>query len=288
MMTSWIIKKETLHMIELPEAVVLSNQLTETVKGKIISTVVAAHTDHKMAWYYGNPGEYHHLLQNRSIDGAHAYGGFVEISAGPMKVLYNDGINLRFFPDNENMPPKHQLLLEFTDSSILCAWVHMYGGMGCFVEGEFDNEYYSMAKEKPSPLSREFDETYFNRLISSDVVQKLSVKAFLATKQRIPGLGNGVLQDILYNAKIHPKRKIHSLTEAQKSNLFNSIKNTLKQMVENNGRHTERDLFSKRGGYMPKLGRHAVGTPCEVCDSLIVKESYMGGSIYYCRECQIP
>lgn|GEM_PF-2077218 len=30
-------------------------------------------------------------------------------------------------------------------------------------------------------------------------------KAFLATEQRIPGLGNGVLQDILWTARIHPK-----------------------------------------------------------------------------------
>jgi formamidopyrimidine-DNA glycosylase len=279
-------RKEASHMIELPEARVLATQLRETVTGKGVSTVVAAHTEHKMAWYYGNPDEYNALLQHQSIDGADAYGGFVEISAGTRRILYSEGINLRFFPDKKNIPKKHQLLLEFTDASILCASVRMYGGVGCFMEDEFHNDYYSLAKEKPSPLSLEFDETYFDTLISSDTVQPLSVKAFLATKQRIPGLGNGVLQDILYNAKIHPKRKIYSLSEAQKSDLFSSIKNTLGDMVENNGRDTEKDIFSKRGGYMTKVGRNTVGTPCKVCGSLIVKENYMGGSIYYCTGCQ--
>jgi hypothetical protein len=33
-------------------------------------------------------------------------------------------------------------------------------------------------------------------------VKKLSLKALLATEQRIPGLGNGVLQDILFKARM--------------------------------------------------------------------------------------
>lgn len=57
---------------------------------------------------------------------------------------------------------------------------------------------------------------------------KSSVKVLLATEQRIPGLGNGVLQDILFNAKINPKREINSLTDIDKSALLQSIKMTLK------------------------------------------------------------
>jgi formamidopyrimidine-DNA glycosylase len=43
----------------------------------------------------------------------------------------------------------------------------------------------------------------------------LSAKAFLATEQRIPGLGNGVLQDILFTAGIHPKRKMAAISEEE-------------------------------------------------------------------------
>jgi formamidopyrimidine-DNA glycosylase len=41
----------------------------------------------------------------------------------------------------------------------------------------------------------------------------------------------GVLQDILYNARIHPKKKVKTLTDSDKDNLFNSIKATLAQMT---------------------------------------------------------
>lgn len=273
-------------MIELPEAITLSTQLNDTVTGKTISKVVAAHTEHKLAWYYGNPENYQNLLKNKTIDNTDAFGGFVEISVEDIKILFNDGVNLRFFKDRLKTPKKHQLLLAFSDNTNLCASVQMYGGIGCFVENELDNKYYSIAKEKPSPLSKEFDESYFNTLISMNNVQKLSLKAFLATDQRIPGLGNGILQDILFNAKIHPKKKVNYLSEKQKSNLFISIKNTLKEMVDNNGRNTEKDLFSQNGGYITKASKNTVGKNCDICGSLIVKGSYMGGSIYYCSGCQ--
>ena len=86
--------------------------------------------------------------------------------------------------------------------SMLVASVQMYGGMGAFLAGENDNPYYLIAQQKPSPLEEEFDADYFKRLISGRGIEKLSAKGFLATEQRIPGLGNGVLQDILYRARI--------------------------------------------------------------------------------------
>jgi len=273
-------------MIELPEAITLSKQLNDTINGKIISNVIAGHTQHKLTWYYGDSENYQKMLQNKNVVNSDSFGGFVEISVENVKILFNDGVNLRFFEDKSKIPNKHQLLLEFSDGSVLFAFVQMYGGIGCFVENTLDNKYYKIAKEKPSPLSDEFDSNYFKKLISIDNVLKLSLKAFLATEQRIPGLGNGVLQDILYNAKLHPKIKVNALSEKQISNLFSSIKNTLKEMADNNGRNTEKDLFSQYGNYITKVSKNTVGKNCEKCGSLIEKGSYMGGSIYFCSGCQ--
>jgi formamidopyrimidine-DNA glycosylase len=162
----------------------------------------------------------------------------------------------------------------------------MYGGLWCFKEGDFKNQYYIQAKEKPSPLSIEFDESYFDSIASNQENQGLSAKALLAAEQRIPGLGNGVLQDILYNARIHPKKKVKTLTEEDKSNLYKSIKSTLAEMTFKGGRDTERDLFGCFGGYKTKLCKNTAGKACEICGSTIKKEAYMGGSIYYCERCQ--
>ena len=273
-------------MIELPEAITLAKQINESIIGKQISDIIAKHSEHKFTWYFGNPDKFREQLINKKIENAKGFGSFVEISANNMRILYNEGANLHLINDKDLLPKKHQLLIEFSDKTFLSASIQMYGGVGCFIENELDNEYYKIAEEKPSPLSNEFDRLYFNKLISNNDVQKLSVKAFLATEQRIPGLGNGVLQDILYNAKIHPKQKVLSLKEDEKSNLFNSIKNTLKEMVDNNGRDTEKDLFSNKGQYKTKMSKYTVGTTCNQCGSVIMKKSYLGGSIYFCDGCQ--
>jgi formamidopyrimidine-DNA glycosylase len=276
---------EEFNVIELPEAAVLARQINETIVGKKIKNVIAAHTPHKLAWYFGDPQEYKRLLANKVISVATSYGGQVEITAGKVKLLFSDGLNLRYCSRGDKRSDKHQLLLEFDDGSCLVGWVQMYGGLSAFPEGENDNKYYLIAKEKPSPLSGNFDEDYFKSLFDEGTT-KLSLKAFLATEQRIPGLGNGVLQDILFNAKMHPKKKAGTLSAADQRVLFDSIKNTLSEMTTKGGRDTENDLFGKPGAYRTRLSKNTVGQPCPICGTLIQKEAYMGGSIYYCVECQ--
>jgi len=273
-------------MLELPEAATVASQINDTVCGRRIANVTAAHTPHKFAWYHGDPQKYHDLLAGKTIGRADGYGGMVEIKAEGAVILIGEGAGLRFHGENERRPQKHQLLIEFEDFTAISASVRMYGGIWCFHEGEFDNPYYNIAKQKPSPLSEEFDITYFDRMISVPEVQKLSAKAFLATEQRIPGLGNGVLQDILYNAKIHPKKKISSLSDEDRETLYRSIKATLEEMASRGGRDTERDLFGCPGGYKTKLCKNTAGKPCPLCGGTIKKEAYMGGSIYYCDGCQ--
>ena len=114
----------------------------------------------------------------------------------------------------------------------------------------------------------------------------MSVKALLATEQRIPGLGNGVLQDILFNARIHPKRKISTLNAEDKQLLFHSVKDTLRDMIAKGGRDTERDFLGNAGGYRCILSKNTYTKPCVCCGSRLIKEAYLGGSVYYCPNCQ--
>lgn len=272
-------------MIELPEAAVLAKQANVILRGKRIRNVVAAKSPHKFAWFFGDPAGYAALLTDKTIDGAVSHGGQLEIAAGDARMTFSDGVNLRYFAPGEKPPDKHQLLLEFDAGSSLVGSVQMYGGLMAFPEGKNDNPYYLVAKEKPSPLTTAFDEAYFESLFDENT-SKLSLKAFLATEQRIPGLGNGVLQDILFNAGMHPKKKVESLSADDKDTLFHAVRTTPCQMEAEGGRDTETDLFGKPGGYQAILSRNTVGQPCPGCGMPIVKEAYMGGSVYYCGGCQ--
>ena len=275
-----------MHMLEIPEVIVLANQLNETVKGKKIQNAIANSSAHKFTWYYGDPESYPQKLIGKTIGESSAFGGRLDIKAKDVLLNFGDGVNLRYHETHDTIPKKHQLLIAFEDGSFLSATVAMYGGILCCRPDEIkDDTYYKAAKDSVSPLSDQFDTAYYNALFS-DKTLKLSAKAFLATEQRIPGLGNGVLQDILLNAKIHPKKKMNTFTETQLIDLFGSIKNTLSEMLAKGGRDTEKDLFGNSGGYRTKLSKNTALSLCPNCGGTIIKENYLGGSIYYCDRCQ--
>ena len=272
-------------MQELPEAAVVAAQINQTLRGRRITRATAAHTPHKFAWYSGDPAEYNARLAGKSLGPAAPFGSTVEIQVDGWLVVTSSG--LRYHPAGEAHPKKHQLLLEFEDGSATSATVQMWGALLCFPQGELGGESieYQAAKLCPSPLSEAFDQAYFDRLFDEHS-GKLSIKAFLATEQRIPGLGNGVLQDILWKARLHPKRKIAGLDGGEIERMYAAIKSVLPEMTDQGGRYTERDLFGNPGGYQTVLSKFTVGTPCPTCGTLIRKQAYMGGSIYTCPGCQ--
>lgn len=201
-----------------------------------------------------------------------------------VRLVFSDGTNLRYFDPGEKLPAKHQLHIGFEDGSSLICSVQMYGSLWALKEGQTE-KYNECARSRINPLSDGFNENYFESLFAEQD-RKLSVKAFLATNQRIPGLGNGVLQDILFNARIHPKRKMNSLSDDEFGTLYRSVKSTLAEMTAKGGRDTEKDLFGRSGGYSTILSGKTLGSPCHVCGETIMREAYLGGKIYYCPHCQ--
>ncbi len=272
-------------MLEIPEAVTIARQIGGQLTGKRIVTAVAAAFPHGFAWYNGDPAGYGELLAGRMVAGARAVGGMVEVLLDGAGMIFCDGASPRFCAPGAKRPKKHQLLVEFDDGSALSCGVQMYGGMWAFRVGEFENGYYETAKRKPSPLTDAFTPGVFGDIVAA-ADGKLSAKALLATEQRIPGLGNGALQDILFRAGIHPKRKVQTLTESDVERLYESTVGTLRRMTEAGGRDVEKDFFGNAGGYKTVLSRLTVGKPCPVCGQEIVKEPYLGGAVYCCPGCQ--
>lgn len=272
-------------MIELPEAHVLAAQMNNDLTGKVVSQVVAAHSPHGFAFYNGDPKNYDAMLKGKTIMGARAYGGRVELELDDMRLSFFDGVNIRFLKNVSAPPPKHQLLIAFTDKTGFYCTISMYGGMLAFPEGADLGFYDRVSRDKPSPLTDEFDESYFNTLLDESSL-KLSAKAFLATGQRIPGLGNGVLQDILWECRLSPKRKMATVSQGEYHTLFVTLKTVLKTMTDLGGRDTEKDFFQQPGGYHTIVSKKNVGMVCPRCGGSIVRSHYLGGNVYLCEKCQ--
>jgi len=272
-------------MIELPEARRLADQMNEHLLGKTVRNVTTNKSPHKWAWFHGNPCDYPARLVRKTVTGTNAYGGMPELVLGDMRLVFCDGTNVRYYATGETLPEKHQLHIAFDDGSSLACSVQMYGALWLMDGTDADQGYYLSSKTKISPISEENSKDYFLGLMNG-VKQNYSIKAFLATEQRYPGLGNGVLQDILFNAKVNPRRKLETLTKPEKDAVYKSVKRTLSHMLAAGGRDTEKDLFGVPCGYKTKLSAKTKDQPCPVCGAPITREAFLGGNVYYCPQCQ--
>ena len=288
-------------MLELPEVITLSKQVNNALSGKTITQVFNATKPHKFTFYNGEPSEYGKLLVGKTILSSEGYGMFVNFNLSDNVIMnIGDGVSVRYYSAGDEIPANYQLLLTFNDDSFLVFTVAMYGFINVYPDSYIDNKYYKLSRESISPLSfsREgllcfgisplsdkYTEAEFEKLVA-EAKKTLSAKALLATNQRIPGVGNGVTQDILFNARINPKQKVLFLSDNQKEVLFNALKETLVDMTFEGGRDTQTDLYGNAGGYKTILSAKTWKNPCLRCGSTIIKEAYMGGSVYYCPTCQ--
>lgn len=276
-------------MIEYPEAVTLARQMKSELRGKRIADCICGFTPHTFAWYNHPTGEYTEILRNRSVGKVTAEGNTIIAEMEPdWALLLGDmGGRVLYHPAGADLPQKHQLLLHFEDGSALTVTIQMWGGIRLVRQSNLMNEQ-PLAQHRIQPLSKEFTFNYFKSLVAdaAEDLSKKSVKYFIISKPGIYGVGNGCLHDILYNARIHPKRLVRDLTFQQQRVLYEAIQETLSQMIAGDGRNTDHDLYNKPGGYACLLGSHAVGKPCLECDTPIEKSSFLGGAIYFCPRCQ--
>lgn len=269
-------------MIEYPEARALARQLAAELGGSTICGVSAAHTPHKFAWYSGDSALYPERLCGLEVTGARAQGGYALLELGDIALSFNDGAAPRLYAPGDRLPARHQLRLDFADGRVLAATVRMYGGF-LLIDPGFDNEYYRAACEGPDPLSEAFTYERFAALAQATPPSR-SVKALLATEQRLPGVGNGVLQDICWHAALNPRRRLDSLDGAELRRLYDALRGVLRAMTEAGGRDTWDDLHGAPGGYRTLLNKSTV--ICPRCGGPILREAFMGGNIYYCADCQ--
>jgi formamidopyrimidine-DNA glycosylase len=134
-------------------------------------------------------------------------------------------------------------------------------------------------------LNEDFTEKYIKQLIKKGG-KEIPIISFLTVGKNIHGIGNGIVHDILFNARINPKRFISKLSDSEIDNLYHSLKNTLTEMILYNGRETELDLLGNSGQYKTIMAENSCNLPCPICGNDKHKEWFMGNKIYYCPTCQ--
>jgi len=228
------------------------------------------------------------FTQGKTIGEAYAKGRwlFIELNPGYVLVLGECGGKILYHSPNSKLPKKYHLYITFDDDAFLTVTTQMWGAMELYEKGEEKNR--QIIKDMNiTPIDNQFTFKYFSNLIDTLLEnEKKSAKGLLTQDQIIPGLGNAIAQDILYKARLHPKHPIDDLNKEQRKKLYDSIIETIDEIIKNGGRYDEYDLNNNLGKYIRLMDKKTNGQPCPKCGNRIEKIQYLGGACYYCPNCQ--
>jgi formamidopyrimidine-DNA glycosylase len=283
--------------MNIATAYVVNKQLEKSIIGKTISNVMANQNPHTFVWFAMEPKQAYKdakaasdvakYLTNKTIESVNVntggYGLYNFLNCGKRALLSD--IAPRYTSPEEKPPKKHQLLIEFKDGSFLSYSASLGGALFLF---EIDKNGNAIGYKSDCPLlnSNEFTYDYLKTVIDSTKGKILSVKQLLATKNRIPGIDNNLLQDILWEARVNPKKKVDALNKKEIQRIFKAIKTVPSAIITAGGKDIDKDIFGNFGKFLSKVSRNTVGKPCMRCGTKIIKESYLGGSVFYCPACQ--
>jgi formamidopyrimidine-DNA glycosylase len=102
----------------------------------------------------------------------------------------------------------------------------------------------------------------------------------------IAGIGNAYADEILWAAKLHPKRRVATLDEGEMDRLRGALHSTLERAAEIVESQLPPELGTKIRTHMNVRGR--AGEPCPRCGTKIVRTRHGLDEMYVCPKCQPP
>jgi formamidopyrimidine-DNA glycosylase len=272
-------------MIELPEAQTLAVQMQETVAGRTFARAEIAENAPKFLF---TTEDFAERVADRRIEAVTARGKWIfsRLDNGEFLTLGEFGGRFLYSGPDEDLPKKRHVSLTFVDGGALTLSLQMWGFLGVQTSDELAEHPYA-GTLGPSPIDDALTLARWNETLDTSLERENKpVKAFLTHEANVCGIGNGYLQDILFRARLSPRRKVRSLDDSDRQSLYRAMRDTLEEAVGRGGRDTERTLFGAPGGYVPLLDKRAKGAPCPRCGRPIEKIQYLGGSCYVCPRCQ--
>jgi len=270
-------------MPELPEITVIARQMNKEIAGKRIADIEA-----KQPKNLNMPvQEFVKTTKGRTINNVSSKGKWIFIKLNPAYyILINLGMNadlLRFTP-NQKLPEKYQFKLTLADGTGFTIQFQWFGYVHLVQEKDL-GEHKLTGRLGISSINEEFTLEKFKKMLAN---KKTKVKSFLIDQKNIAGIGNVYVQDILFEAKLHPNRKISTLTEKEINDLYNAVRNVLNRSIRLGGLAYEKDFHGQKGRLTINefLVGYKTGKPCPICKTPIEKIKTGTTSSYICPKCQ--
>jgi len=107
------------------------------------------------------------------------------------------------------------------------------------------------------------------------------VKAALMDQSFLAGIGNIIADEVLWHARVHPRRRIESLTDEERSHLFAEMHKVLREAV---GGY---DYIPRKRSWLSGV-RGVPDARCPRCKSSLQRTTVAGRTTYFCPQCQGP
>lgn len=140
-------------------------------------------------------------------------------------------------------------------------------------------------------LGLEYDDPHFtvDYLFKAVMDKKTTLKAFLLSQNVICGLGNIYSDEVCFRARLHPERRVGTLTMNEISVIHREIKFVLTEAIALGGSsiRTYTNAMGIDGLFQLQLQVHMrAKQPCVECGQLIEKTSVANRGTYVCKHCQ--
>ena len=277
--------------IELPEAKILAEQINKDLRGKRIKSCNLQ--DYERLQRIG-------MLDKDTKSFDQLVNGKVEFVTSRGNVIHaklNNGMNLILAPEyggrvfyhtsEKTVPSKFHLKVIFGDNTVLTVRLTSMGLIHALKDNDLERSYVFRRDFNPevlSPIDEEFTFERFSKLLAEN---NRMLKLVLVGKDAVVvGLSNSAFQDIVYRARLHPKRKASELNKDERQALYDAIRLVLQERIRLKGKAQFYDLYGNQGGYIPAMGPNMKQQTCPACGTPIEKLSVGGGHTYFCPKCQ--
>ena len=277
--------------VELPESLILTEQMTETIIEKKIKSYDIRDSEklQNVGFMNKRRKDYDRLVDCKVKEIIHR-GNTIRIQLNKKMnlVLCPDyGAKIHFHEDDSTLPKEYHLKLEFTDGTFLTI---RQTGMGV-VYSATDKEVVDLYvikrdfSETPTPVGEQG--FTFERFVELLDAKGQNVKAAIVGKTAIVvGLSNAAFQEIIYKAGIHPKRNTSTFTRDEKRDVYDAMKEILNERIIGGGKDKWLNLYGEPGRYTPVMGPNMKDKNCPACSAPIEKIAHGGGHAYFCPRCQ--
>jgi formamidopyrimidine-DNA glycosylase len=277
--------------VELPEAKILSEQMNLELKGKRVKSFLLK--DYERLQRIGMMDK--DLTSfNQLVDGKIET---VASRGNVIRVKFDNGANLILGPEyggeifyhtDATNVPKFHLRVDFSDGTVLTVRLTSMGVIQVLKDDELERSYVYKRDFDSTKLSPTDEEFTFERFSKRMADHNKMLKSVLVGKDAVlVGVSNSTFQDILYRARLHPKRKASELNVEEKRSLHDAIRFVLKERLRLEGKDQFHDLHGKQGSYTPAMGPNMKQQTCPECGTSIEKLSLGGGHVYLCPNCQV-